>query len=459
MKKIVLFIILHTIAWADESTVQLHSLESLTEYMISNNKDVVNSKYEYFTSSVKQRSFDGYFSPEISVSSDFGFLGQKEFFEKNNTLSTSFVYNKKIISGSSIKTVTNYSLYTDSMAKAKYIQNPSLSLVFSQSLGAYWLQGKKNDPVKEQFALQEKYAYFKYECSKILAIQNLIECLFNIKICNTKSKYFQNQIKLCNIKLESLKKMHKNGSIDVNEEITTGKDILECSENFESTKITMENYIKTLLNLCNLTNFNFAYVEINYDRYIEYLKESILNEDFFESYMNEKFLILENNRTIEKQDNSAIFNIGATASLKGNKENFFQNLDYYPDSKKIIMTISMDLSPWLSSLTKKNTVLYEEQVKEYKIEYMCYKNQKRSIIDYYENLISEFESQKYMLTDLLEQEIMFLEDINLQYKKGAVSELDFIKVKFEVENLKLKKEELELNLLLYKILLVLNNPK
>ena len=86
--------------------------------------------------------------------------------------------------------------------------------------------------------MEKKYSYYKYECSKIIAIQNLVEYFFNIKICNTKLKYIQNQINLCNIKLDSLKKMRENGSINVNDEIATEKDILKYSEDLASIKIS-----------------------------------------------------------------------------------------------------------------------------------------------------------------------------------------------------------------------------
>ena len=252
--------------------------------------------------------------------------------------------------------------------------------------------------------------------------------------------------------------MRENGSINVNDEIATEKDILKYSEDLASIKISRENYIQCLQDLFNSVNFNFSDAEINYDGYIQYLKKTVLNEDFFEACIKEKFLMLENNKTIEMQDNSSILKIGITASLKGDKENFFQNLDKYPDGKKILTTISVDLSPWLSSLSKKNSILYEKQFEEYKLEYDFYKNQKRNIVNYYESLISQFEFNLKMVMDLLEQEMEFFKDVKFQYQKGALSELNFIQVNFELKNLKLKKEEAELNLLLYKILLLLNNP-
>lgn len=152
---------------------------------------------------------NGYFTPGVFISTDFDSFGQKNFFEKNSTVAASLGYEQKIISGTSFKAVTNYSLYTDNIKRDKYIQNPSLSFVFIQSLKPYWLQGKKKDPIRVQYALEKKYSYYKYECSKIIAIQNFVEYFFNIKICNTKLKYIQNQINLCNIKLDSLKKCER----------------------------------------------------------------------------------------------------------------------------------------------------------------------------------------------------------------------------------------------------------
>lgn len=201
-------------------------------------KDIANSNYEYSCAMLRQQTLNGYFTPGVFISTDFDSFGQKNFFEKNSTVAASLGYEQKIISGTSFKAVTNYSLYTDNIKRDKYIQNPSLSFVFIQSLKPYWLQGKKKDPIREQYALEKKYSYYKYECSKIIAIQNLVEYFFNIKICNTKLKYIQNQINLCNIKLDSLKKMRENGSINVNDEIATEKDILKYSEDLASIKIS-----------------------------------------------------------------------------------------------------------------------------------------------------------------------------------------------------------------------------
>lgn len=82
--------------------------------------------------------------------------------------------------------------------------------------------------------------------------------------------------------------------------------------------------------------------------------------------------------------------------------------------------------------------------------------QKKSLKQQYTTLLNYYLLQKNTISSLYEAGLKELDDYKYQYAVNTISKLDLYSVNTRIENCRLTKENIELFVLLYEILLIIN---
>lgn len=88
--------------------------------------------------------------------------------------------------------------------------------------------------------------------------------------------------------------------------------------------------------------------------------------------------------------------------------------------------------------------------------YNAYLIQKNFVLQQYQTILKQYKLQSKKISNLYKTGMNELQDLQTQYKEGAISMLDYDSVKVQIENCKLNMEIIELYIWLYEVLLKIN---
>ena len=442
------------------------TIVELTNIALENNTEIISAYKTYESMMLSSKTMDGAFSPQVSFSSSTKFPGEFSWNTSPDYLSSSVSYIQPLPGGTTISISGETSIKKECINNEYYLsQNPNVSISLQQSLLPFWGQGKLKDPIIENKDLQKQYYYNQLLNTKKNILINLAQNFIYSLIYQKQIQISQNSLILINEQIEAVKQLKSTGASSqskitelLNNKWSSQQDLVNIKANFESSIQSL----KTLCN-CNLNNISINQLDniiISTDDFINLIQEATGNSlDFVEENYQLKLKMLSINRCLEKQNSAPIVSISIQPSwnLELQKENewldAWKNLN---SPSNWSATVGINLSPLISATVKQDKKQYKFNYDSLVNSFIAYEKQKEFILHQYQNLYEQYQKQLVEITNLYNESLIELTDMEKQYTTGAISKIDYDSIKFRVENCNLNMEINELYVWLYDFLIKIN---
>ncbi len=434
------------------------NLEDLTKMILETNREIKTSTAAYEAEVLSTKYLNGAYTPRLALNSSATLPKEYEFDNIPDYFSSSLSYSQPLPGGASVSLDASYSFNYMNMEEIQFLtQKPVIALTLSQSLMPFWVQGQIKDPVKLSAKQKKEYYYYQLNYTKKNIWLSLLQYYVNTFICLNEISTYKNNIELYNYQIDSVKELKQQGK-------TSQAAILEIENSKwsaqQSFMTAQANYLTNIQNLKSLCgqNFDEKLLEIITEKNIEKLLVEVLgidDNDPLEQTYRLKLEMLESGRIAQKQATAPVMNLSVQPGLalnttkKDEWKNAWKDMDS-PSSWTV--GIGFDFSSVFSGVASQNTKKYKIEYNEALESYTLYLRQRDFVLQQYNTLVSQYCQQKEIIDGLYNAGLQELNDYKQQYEADAISKLDFEAVKVRVENCKLMKENIELNLLLYNIM-------
>ena len=266
----------------------------------------------------------------------------------------------------------------------------------------------------------------------------------------------QNNIELYDEQIEALELLKASGNVTQSRILEIENQRWTSQQALMTAQSNYVNYISQLKNIAG-TNFDEQNLTFSIDEGVELLfSEYIKDKDPIELNNKIKIEMIENSRVLEKQSSAPVLNFSLQPkwSLGITSPDGWQ--DAWSDFCNPVAwkaSLSVNLSPMISGIAKQNKKKYEINHKQAEENDAAYIKQKRIHMEQCENILRHFLIEKNTIEQLYSYACDELEGYKSQYEANAISKLDLDTVMVRVENCRLSKEIIELNISLYNILL------
>lgn len=457
IKKSVLYIIFLS------STLKCFSFtfENLLKMVVESNPEINSALITYKTNVLSSKNLDGAYVPNVSVSASTKLAKEYNWNALPNYFSSNITFFQPLPGGATISLETSYTFNTSDSEKVKFIsQNPQISFNLSQSLLPFWIQGKIQDPLRLSLKQQEKYFYYQYLFTKKKVLQNFLQNYIYMLISKNEILMYKNSIELYEEQIKSLTELKLLGNTTLDKIIEIENSKWNVQQSLMTSQTNYEGYIQNLKILCG-QNFENSFID---SCNTENLKDTVLEfcdieDDPLEETYKIKLEILQAERILERQNSAPTinFSIQPNWTLETTKQDewkkAWENMGS-PSSWNV--SIGINLSPLFLGLAKENKKKYELNYEDTKNSYNSYMLQKKSLKQQYTTLLNYYLLQKNTISSLYEAGLRELDDYKYQYAVNTISKLDLYSVNTRIENCRLTKENIELFVLLYEILLIIN---
>lgn len=440
------------------------TLQTLIALAMQNNADITAATLSYESSSLSARTLDGYFSPSLSVNSSTTLDKNYDWKANPSAFSSSVLLSQPIpggfvlgVNGSvgfstyeGIDFVTNETL--------RYMkQTPSLSLSLSSSLLPFWAQGTIHNPSILSLKQQNQYAYNQLLYTKKQVIEKLLQNYCFAVTSKKQIQIYENSIELIQNQIDAIKQLQKTGNVSLSKITELENTKWNYQQDLLSVVVNYEGYFQSIKNLCGSdfeSDLNFN--QETDDNILSYIFEQIdeVSDPCLEN-LQLKLEMLETTQIAQKQSSAPVLSLSVTPTweLDETKEEEWKNAWKTEDAyKSWSASVGIDFSPLFAAASKKSNKHSEIEYKSAQKNLESYITQKEFIQNQYNSIIQIYESQLQTVSTLVEEGKKEMEDMELQFKTGAISALDFDSVKTQVNNSVLSKECLEINCWMYKIL-------
>ena len=433
------------------------SLEELINYTLESNSEIKASLNTYETVLASVKGFDGAYAPGLSLTSSTTIPKDYEWNTMPNAFDSCLSFKQPLPGGTTISLDTNYYFETMRFLDTTLVsQYPKISLSVSQSLMPFWLQGEKKDPIKASANKQKEYYYNQYLYTKKRVLIGLFQNYANAFISYNNIRINQNYIKLYEEQIEALKILKYSGSVTQSKILETENQKWSSQQNLMSAQADYLNSILALKKICG-TNFDdnsiiFADYEVSGVDIFQEIDEAV---DPLELAYKLKIELAEVSRVLEKQSYAPTlsFSLQPNWSLGMVEESDWA--DAWEDMGKPSTwkaSLSVDLYPLFSGIAKQNKKKYTINHEDVEREYSVYMQQKAFTQKQYETLLQHYILQRNTISTLYDAACAELEDYKTQFQANAISKLDYDTVQTRVENSRLTKEIIEINVWLYELL-------
>ncbi len=433
------------------------SFEELLEMTLESNEEIKKSLSDYENSLVTLETKDGLYAPTIIVSSSLTIPKDYEWNSNPDNFSSTLTYTQPFPGGTALSIETDYSFeIINGLGNKIMKQNPNLTLSISQSLFPFWMQRKKKEPIKFSLEKQKEYYYNELLYIKKTVVQNLFQHYINAFIARNEMFINQNNIELYDEQIEALELLKASGNVTQSRILEIENQRWTSQQALMTAQSNYVNYISQLKNIAG-TDFDEQNLTFSIDEGVELLfSEYIKDKDPIELNNKIKIEMIENSRVLEKQSSAPVLNFSLQPkwSLGITSPDGWQ--DAWSDFCNPVAwkaSLSVNLSPMISGIAKQNKKKYEINHKQAEENDAAYIKQKRIHMEQCENILRHFLIEKNTIEQLYSYACDELEGYKSQYEANAISKLDLDTVMVRVENCRLSKEIIELNISLYNILL------
>lgn len=439
------------------------SLQDLITIAFENNSEIISAKATYETGIISAKTVNGYYTPNITLSSSSAIPKDYKWNSEPDSFSSSITYSQALPGGTTLNLVTGYSCSFFDISTEKLIsQNPQISLGLSQSLLPFWAQAKIQDPVKLSLEQQKEYYYFQLMYTKKNVLQNLIQNYIYALTAKNEIEIYNTTIKLYEEQVESLQKLKTTGNINESEILEIENSKWNAQQNLISAQAGYIGYIQNLKSICGQC-FDEKKIEQLADDNIKTLIQTfitpITNEDPLEKTYKLKSEILKSQRIADRQSSAAILNLSVQPvwNLATEKKDAWNKAwKDFDKPAKWNVTIGLNLTPVISEISKQNEKRYQIEYDATVQAYALYLQQKEFVKQQYETILKQYQQQLNNISILLEAALNELNDYKTQLEDQVISKLDFDSEKVRVENLILSKESIRLYVWMYNLLVQAN---
>ncbi len=453
------------------------SLEELTSLALKNNIDILVAQTQHDTAILSSKTLNGIYTPQIIFSSSSTLQNENKWITTPNNFSSSITYNQILPGGLSFEIIGGLDFSTTTVPKKQYVsKNPNIYISISQSLLPFWGQGKFQNPEKIREKKQEEVYYYQLLYTRKTIFQNLIQNLVYSLVYKNQIHIYKNLISLLDEEIELSEQLINSGAIN-HTKIT---ELKNSRWNYQLDLINVQsNYIMTVQNLKSICGIDISENSLddlemsimnnfrqhnnsltpsqNLINQIRFITEN--NKDPEEESYKLKLEILKLNRILEKQSSAPTISISIQpiwTQKSSYEDNYTFALKDFDSPTSFSAVVNFNLSPLLSSISNQNKTQYELEYQSMENSYNAYIENKKNVLQQYRKILENYESELQYITELYGEGLTELEELENQYKKGAISKFEYNSVKVKIENYRLFKKITEEYIFLYEILVYLN---
>lgn len=442
------------------------SLNELTEITLQNNSDIIAAQNSYDCAILSLKTLNGTYAPQISFSSSSTLPNKYKWDTTPDYFSSSVIYSQPLPGGTSIEITGGTSFTSKNILEERYIsQNPNISFSLSQSLLPFWIQGKLKNPEKLSASQQKEYCYYQLLYTKKTVLQNLVQNYIYTLIYEKQIQSYENSILLIDKQIEVVKELMNLGATSQAKITELQNSKWNYQQDLLSVQASFLGYIQNLKTICG-SNFDESFLlneYINLSSTDDFITKLIgitdnISDPLEKSYQL-KIDILKTKRILEKQNSAPILSISVqpTWNLEQKKQNDWK--DAWQDLNSPTSwstTVNVNLSPLISATATKSKKQFNLDYESAENSYNAYLIQKNFVLQQYQTILKQYKLQSKKISNLYKTGMNELQDLQTQYKEGAISMLDYDSVKVQIENCKLNMEIIELYIWLYEVLLKIN---
>ena len=440
------------------------SLEYLITVALKNNMDIKTAYNTFRSVKISKESLNGHYSPKILFSSS---VSLPKYYNWNDTpdyFSSSVTYNQPLGGGTTLNVIGGLNLsFTDIQEERYILHNPNIVFSLSQSLYPFWIQGSLRNPESLNAEFQEEYYYNQLLQTKKTVIFNIIENYVYALIYSNQMQIYKNSIFLLNEEIDALRQMKIQGGVNQSKITQLNNSKLNIQQNLREVQTLYLNYIKNLETICCYDidpSITLDGEMSPIEKFYVIIQSSMddTNDPLGKNYqLNIK--LLESTRVLEKQNAAPILAFSVKPVWESERtrqiewKNVWNNITTHP-----IWTagIDLDISPLLMSVIKQEKKQYEINLKQANDLYSSYLYQKNIVKYQYELLLEHYKEQLLESNNSYEEIKKELFDFESQYKTGVISQLEYDSLSINVRNSYLNKNNIELYVWLYELLLKYN---
>lgn len=440
------------------------SLCELIDIAMQSNQEIKSAQTNYNLEHISSKTLNAVYAPLISFNSSVKIPEQYKWDTLPNKFSTGISYSNSFPGGGSIGVESSYSFNSMKFQENVFLsQTPDISLNISQSLMPFWIQGKLKDPVKLSLKQQELSDYYQLLQVKKTVLQKLFQTYISTLIAKNEILIAENSITLYDEQIEALRMLKNQGVGNQSKILEIENSKWNAQQNLMSAQSNYLGCIQNLKSLC-CEDFDENKIEkktnIDFDFLIQLILENVL--DPIEESYKLKIKLLESNRIYEKQNTAPVATLSVTPAWNLNtttKENWKTAWEDFHSPDSWSVSVGINLSPMILGTAKQNKKKYKLNYKDAQDAYENYLQQREFSKKQYEKILNHYREQNEIVSNLYMSGFEELKDYAEQYEKNLISKLDFDSVKVRIENCKLNKENIELNVWLYEVLVRLNDKK
>lgn len=434
------------------------SLEELAIYALKNNPDIISAKYLYDSFLLSENGINEIYEPQILLSTSTNLINEKIELVSINNLSSSITY-KQTIPGGAILNISGEMIFENinNTVKNPLIQTSNVNFSITQSLQPYWIQGIEKNPVFLDMQLKKNYYYNHLLYVKKNVLFNLVSNYFSALICNNEIRISENNIMVLNKQIETSKQMKINGYLNQSNINQLESTRWDYQENLIKLKYEYLKYIQNIKTICIVDFVDNLELPSQLAIYNDLISEATENID---DPKNETFkLEIELTKTkyiLEKQSNAPTIGF----SIQPNLYLFFQtnsdSANVFQNSDCLYFTISFSFSPSFLRILKQRERLYEMDIMKMENTHSEYIEQRKIIVRQYQDLLAQYKQSLTYIINLYNNIQLEVTDIETQYHNGELSQFDYECAKLRLENIYISKQNIELSILFYSMLLESN---
>ena len=424
------------------------SLIELSEYAFNNNLELASAKKSFDLAVLEYDNLKYQYSPNLYFSTNT--TGVNRNYLINNSVSIN--YSQNLPTGTMIGLTFDSSIY--STHNTYYLDN--INLIFSLSQRLFSFSSKNNwSNMTENISNQTmNYQYYQFLYVKKNIIQELIRNYFygyinknDIEICNNKICLLDDRIYL----LEHEKKLGQANQAQINE-IYSSK--LDLQLNLISLSSSYTNYIQNIKKICGF-DFDESTIfdsnKVDAKSVIDFYSSDFDNMSKLLEYTYQvECEIIKSNFQLEKQSLAPVIEFILQPTW------FFENNSLKRDSNTWTSTLKLNMSSFLSQKQKKYEDEYNLNLQNLKNKYNILISEQNLLQHQYESLLQQYKLQLENINLLIYEKETEVYDLEIEYKKGLISEYDTYVAKMYLRNLELTKKNIELYIQLYEIFIGLN---
>ena len=289
-------------------------------------------------------------------------------------------------------------------------------------------------------------------------LQNLIQNYVYLLICKNEIQIYQNSICLLDEQIEVSKQLKANGTASQTQITELKSSQWSYQQDLMSVQVNYETYLQNLKSICGVDFEDEIQFALPKNIIATILTSTGNISDPLEKSYQLKIEILKTNHILEKQNSAPIVSLSVqpTWTFEHKKQDEWKDAWKDLDSpSNWSATVSLNLSPLLTAMVKQNKKQYQLDYQAIENIYNAYVTQRNFVLQQYQTILDHYKEQLKQVTNLYNEGITEVTDLETQYNAGVISKLDYDSAKIQVDNCKLSKGIVEMYVWLYEILITL----